>query len=149
MRGPQVIKSEDTFLLGYVLFDKKPGYAEVDVVEACRYYLASKRANGDLVLDTGVSYTFAGSYENQLRAQKKLNVLLPLALATIFLILYFQFGNAATALMVFSGVAVAWGRWLCHAVALRAGMVFEFLRFRHTDARPFPRPSAELERGGG
>ena len=108
VRGPQVIKSEDTFLLGYVLFDKKPGYAEVDVVEACRDYLASKRANGDLVLDTGVSYTFAGSYENQLRAQKKLNVLLPLALAIIFLILYFQFGNAATALMVFSGVAVAW-----------------------------------------
>ncbi|MXW79460.1 MAG: efflux RND transporter permease subunit [Gemmatimonadetes bacterium] len=108
VRGPQVIKSEDTFLLGYVLFDKKPGYAEVDVVEACRYYLASKRANGDLVLETGVSYTFAGSYENQLRAQKKLNVLLPLALAIIFLILYFQFGNAATALMVFSGVAVAW-----------------------------------------
>ena len=32
VRGPQVIKSEDTFLLGYVLFDKKPGYAEVDVV---------------------------------------------------------------------------------------------------------------------
>ena len=108
VRGPQVIKSEDTFLLGYVLFDKKPGYAEVDVVEACREHLASKRANGDLVLDTGVSYTFAGSYENQLRAQKKLNVLLPLALAIIFLILYFQFGNAATALMVFSGVAVAW-----------------------------------------
>lgn len=108
VRGPQVIKSEDTFLLGYVLFDKKPGYAEVDVVEACRAHLASKRASGDLVLETGVSYTFAGSYENQLRAQKKLNVLLPLALATIFLILYFQFGNAATALMVFSGVAVAW-----------------------------------------
>ena len=48
VRGPQVIKSEDTFLLGYVLFDKKPGYAEVDVVEACREYLASKRASGDL-----------------------------------------------------------------------------------------------------
>ena len=60
VRGPQVIKSEDTFLLGYVLFDKKPGYAEVDVVEACRDYLANKRASGDLVLETGVSYTFAG-----------------------------------------------------------------------------------------
>ena len=34
--GPQVIKSEDTFLVGYVLFDKKPGYAETDVVEAAR-----------------------------------------------------------------------------------------------------------------
>ena len=31
--GPQVIKSEDTFLVGYVVFDKRPGTAEVDVVE--------------------------------------------------------------------------------------------------------------------
>ncbi|MHC4424088.1 MAG: efflux RND transporter permease subunit, partial [Planctomycetota bacterium] len=33
VRGPQAIKSEDTFLIGYVLFDMKPGYAEVDVVQ--------------------------------------------------------------------------------------------------------------------
>ena len=148
VRGPQVIKSEDTFLLGYVLFDKKPGYAEVDVVEACREYLESKRASGDLVLDTGVSYTFAGSYENQLRAQKKLNVLLPLALATIFLILYFQFGNAATALMVFSGVAVAWAGGFAMLWLYGQEWFLDFLRLRHTDARPLSRPSAELERGG-
>ena len=33
VRGPQVIKSEDTFLTGYVTFGSKPGFAEVDVVE--------------------------------------------------------------------------------------------------------------------
>jgi len=108
VRGPQVIKSEDTFLVGYVLFDKKPGYAEVDVIEQCRDYLEAKRASGELALETGVSYTFAGNYENQLRAQKKLNVVLPLALLAIFLILYFQFGHVPTTLMVFSGIAVAW-----------------------------------------
>ncbi|MEQ9305041.1 MAG: efflux RND transporter permease subunit, partial [Marinoscillum sp.] len=32
VRGPQAIKSEETFLVGYVLFDKRDGYAEVDVV---------------------------------------------------------------------------------------------------------------------
>ena len=32
-QGPQVIKSEDTFLVGYVLFDKVNGEAEVTVVE--------------------------------------------------------------------------------------------------------------------
>ena len=31
-RGPQMIKSEDTFLVGYVIFDKKPEFAEGDVV---------------------------------------------------------------------------------------------------------------------
>jgi copper/silver efflux system protein len=108
VRGPQVIKSEDTFLIGYVLFDKKPGFAEVDVVEACQAYLAAKLASGELQLPVGVSYSFAGSYENQLRAQKKLAVVLPLALFLIFLILYLQFGRTSTTMLVFSGIFVAW-----------------------------------------
>ncbi len=108
VRGPQVIKSEDTFLVGYVLFDKKPGYAEVDVVEACRDELAARISGGELELPAGVSYVFAGSYENQLRAQERLAVVLPLALLTIFLILYFQFKNVPATLLVFSGILVAW-----------------------------------------
>ncbi len=39
VRGPQVIKSEDTFLVGYVTFGRRPGYAEVDVVEMRAAYL--------------------------------------------------------------------------------------------------------------
>jgi Cu(I)/Ag(I) efflux system membrane protein CusA/SilA len=108
VRGPQVIKSEDTFLTGYVLFDKKPNEAEVNVVEQCQRYLRSKIASGQLTLPPGVSYTFAGSYENQIRAQKKLAVVLPLALFLIFLILYFQFKSIPTTLLVFSGIFVAW-----------------------------------------
>ena len=46
VRGPMVIKSEDTFLLGYVIFDKKPGRAEVDVVHDAQRYLQSKIADG-------------------------------------------------------------------------------------------------------
>ena len=108
VRGPQVIKSEDTFLIGYVLFDKQPGYAEVDVVEDCSRYLQKKINSGEFILPPGVSYTFAGSYENQLRAQKTLSVVLPLALFIIFMILYFQFKSIPTTLLVFSGIVVAW-----------------------------------------
>jgi len=108
VRGPQVIKSEDTFLVSYVLFDKKPGYAEVDVVEECQRFLEQKRQSGELVLPPGVSYAFAGNYENQLRAQKTLSVVLPVALFSIFLILYFQFHSVVTTLLVFSGVLVGW-----------------------------------------
>jgi len=108
VRGPQVIKSEDTFLTGYVLFDMRPGHAEVDVVEECQRYLQDKIDAGELVLPPGVSYTFAGSYENQIRAQKKLAVVLPLALFLIFLILYFQFKSISTTMLVFSGIFVAW-----------------------------------------
>ncbi len=107
-RGPQVIKSEDTFLVGYVLFDKKEGWAEVDVVEQAQAYLKGKMASGEFELPSGVSYTFAGSYENQVRSEKKLRVVLPLALFVIFLILYFQFKSVLTTLLVFSGILVAW-----------------------------------------
>ncbi len=108
VRGPQVIKSEDTFLIGYVLFDMKPGHAEVDVVEDCDRYLQQKIDSGEFILPPGVSYTFAGNYENQLRAQKTLSVVLPLALFIIFMILYFQFKSIPTTFLVFSGILVAW-----------------------------------------
>ena len=108
VRGPQVIKSEDTFLTGYVLFDMKPGQAEVDVVEECQQYLQAKLDSGEFSLPPGVSYTFAGSYENQIRAQKKLAIVLPLALFMIFMILYFQFKSIPTTILVFSGIFVAW-----------------------------------------
>jgi Cu(I)/Ag(I) efflux system membrane protein CusA/SilA len=108
VRGPMVIKSEETFLTGYVIFDKKPGYAEVDVVEQAQAYLKDKTAAGELHIPAGVSYAFAGSYENQVRSEKKLLVVLPLSLVLIFLILYFQFKRVPTTLLVFAGIFVAW-----------------------------------------
>jgi Cu(I)/Ag(I) efflux system membrane protein CusA/SilA len=38
-QGPQAIKSEDTFLIGYVIFDRMDGVAEVDAVENAQNYL--------------------------------------------------------------------------------------------------------------
>ncbi len=108
VRGPQAIKSEDTFLVGYVTFGKRDGHAEVDVVEECQRYLRDMIDAGQLVIPPGVTYRFAGSYENQVRAQQKLSVILPLALLAIFTILYLQFKSASTTLIVFSGIAVAW-----------------------------------------
>ncbi|MBA3052407.1 efflux RND transporter permease subunit [bacterium] len=106
-RGPQVIKSEDTFLVGYVLFDKIPDVAEVNVVNAAQNYLQSSIDSGELVLPPGTSYKFAGSYENQVRSEKKLALVLPLSLFIIFLILYFQFKRVTTTFLVFSSIIVA------------------------------------------
>jgi Cu(I)/Ag(I) efflux system membrane protein CusA/SilA len=108
IRGPQVIKSEDTFLIGYIVFDMHDGYAEVDVVEQCQAYLQSKIDSGEFTLPRGVSYSFAGTYENQVRAAKTLALILPIALFAIFLLIYFQFKSVSTTLIVFSGIIVAW-----------------------------------------
>ncbi|MFD2540868.1 efflux RND transporter permease subunit [uncultured Olleya sp.] len=106
-QGPQVIKSEDTFLVGYVLFDKMDGFAEVSVVENAQVLIQEKIDSGELIVPKGINYAFTGTYENQLRAEKTLSVVVPLALAIIFLILYFQFRSVGTSLMVFTGIAVA------------------------------------------
>ncbi|NJB86090.1 Cu(I)/Ag(I) efflux system membrane protein CusA/SilA [Lewinella marina] len=106
-QGPQMIKSEDGFLVGYVLFDKEDGYAEVEVVNNAQEYLESLARTGELDVPPGVSYRFAGNYEQQVRADARLMLVLPIALSLIFLILYFQFKSVSTTLMVFSGVFVA------------------------------------------
>ena len=108
-RGPQMIKSEDTFLVSYVLFDKQPGQAEVSVVHDAQRYIRHKIDTGELVVPAGVSYEFAGSYKNQVRAAKRLSLVLPLSLAVIFLLIYFQFRKVGVTLMIFTGVFVAWG----------------------------------------
>ncbi len=108
VRGPQVIKSEDTFLIGLVTFGKQAEVAEVSVIESAESYLKQKIESGDLVPPPGVSYAFAGDYENQQRAARTLAFVLPVSLFFIFMILYFQFRSAGTTLFVFGGIAVAW-----------------------------------------
>jgi len=106
-QGPQAIKSEDGFLTGYVLFDKLEGYSEVDVVNTAQNYLQDKIDAGLLKVPNGISYKFAGNYEQQVRANERLSIVVPIALILIFLILYFHFKSIITSLMVFSGVFIA------------------------------------------
>ena len=107
VRGPQMIKSEDTFLVGYVLFDKRAGFAEVNVVNDAQNYIQEKIDNGELKVPAGVSYKFSGNYENQVRAVKRLAILIPICLVIIFLLLYFQFKTIIASTIHFSGVFVA------------------------------------------
>jgi len=113
VRGPQVIKSEDTFLTSYVLFDRRPDVPEVEAVEAAQRIVVDKIASGELRVPDGVSYAFAGSYENQVRGEKRLMVLVPLALALVFILLYLQFHRTVVTLIIYSGAAVAVAGGLC------------------------------------
>jgi Cu(I)/Ag(I) efflux system membrane protein CusA/SilA len=106
-RGAQMIQSENTFLTGYVIFDKQAGRAEVDVVREADRFLKAKLAAGEITLPNGVSYTFAGNYEQQQRAASRLLLLIPLCLLAILMVLYFQFRTVAASLIHFSGVFVA------------------------------------------
>ena len=106
-RGAQMIRSENTFLNGYVIFDKNEGKAEVDVVEEATKVLQQKLNSGTLVLPAGVSYKFAGNYEHQMRATKRLMIVIPISLLLILLLLFFQFRTVTASFIHFSGVFVA------------------------------------------
>ncbi|MGC6478839.1 MAG: efflux RND transporter permease subunit [Flavobacteriaceae bacterium] len=106
-KGPQAIKSEDTFLVGYVLFDKQAGFSEVEVVEAAQSYLGKRIDSQALKVPERVNFKFSGNYENQVRAEKRLALVIPLVLIIVFIILYFQFKSVLTSLMVFSGIVIA------------------------------------------
>ena len=106
-KGAQMIRSENTFLNGYVIFDKNEGKAEVDVVEEASKFLQGKMSSGSLVLPAGVSYKFAGNYEHQMRATKRLAIVIPISLLLILFLLYFQFRTVTASFIHFSGVFVA------------------------------------------
>lgn len=106
-RGAQMIRSENTFLVGFVIFDKQEGKAEVDVVEEASKILKGKIDSGEIMVPPGVTYKFAGNYENQLRATKRLAIVVPISLIMILLLLYFQFRTITASFIHFSGVFVA------------------------------------------
>ncbi len=106
-RGPGMIRGEDTFLVAYITFDKEEGHADLSVIQQAIEMIQQRIEGGELVVPEGVTFHFSGEYENQLRAERRLMLVIPLSMIVIFLILYFQFRSVATSLMIFSAIALA------------------------------------------
>lgn len=107
VRGPQFIRSEDTFLTTAVVFDRQPSVSEVEAVKQASAHLSDRIAQGVLQVPEGVHFRFAGVYENQVRSMQRLRLLVPLALALITALLVLQFRRLETVAIIASGVLVA------------------------------------------
>lgn len=108
VRGPQMIKSEDTFLTSYVIFDKKSQVSEMEAVSHAQKTIRNSIELGKISVPPGVSFEFTGNYENLMRSEQTLKVVLPLALILIFMVLYLQFNSILLTSLVFSGILIAW-----------------------------------------
>ncbi|MDP4278408.1 MAG: efflux RND transporter permease subunit, partial [Bacteroidota bacterium] len=106
-KGAQMIRTENTFPVGYVTFDKVEHKAEVDVVNEASAMLQKKIDSGEIKLPVGVTYQFAGNYEQQIRSTHRLAIVIPISLLLILLLLYFQFKSVTASFIHFSGVFVA------------------------------------------
>ena len=74
----------------------------VSFVEEAKQTVAAK-----LPLPTGYRLAWGGQFENQQRAAAKLALVVPLALAAIFLLLYLTFGQFRQATLVFANIPFA------------------------------------------
>jgi cobalt-zinc-cadmium resistance protein CzcA len=68
---------------------------------------AERRIAAEVKLPPGYWTTWGGQFENLIAARQRLMVVVPLALALIFLLLFTSFGSIKHALIVFTGVPLA------------------------------------------
>lgn len=100
--GPPMITSENAMLRGTLLFNVR-GRDLGSTVDAARERLQSAVQS----LPKGYYLEWSGQYENQVRAEKRLMIILPVVLVIIALILYFTFHTYREVLIVLSSIPVA------------------------------------------
>lgn len=116
--GPQELKSENGLLVGYVTMNTRDR-DEVSVVEDAERLLQAEKRRSDeliaqgrheeatLVIPPGYYWRWSGQFENQQRATRRLSIVVPLVLLTMFVLIYIGLGHWWMALIVFFGIIVS------------------------------------------
>jgi Cu(I)/Ag(I) efflux system membrane protein CusA/SilA len=123
--GPPMIKTENARLNGWTFVDIR-GVDLGSYLESAQARVAER-----VKLPAGYSISWAGQYEYMLRVEKKLKLLVPLALVIIFILLYLTFNNMISALIVMLSLPFAlaggvWYLWLLEfnvSVAVMVGFI--------------------------
>jgi Cu(I)/Ag(I) efflux system membrane protein CusA/SilA len=100
--GPPMINSENAMLRGTLLFNVR-GRDMGSTVSEAKERLEKAITN----LPKGYYLTWSGQYENQVRAQNRLMVIIPIVLLIIVAVLYFTFNSMREVLIVLSSIPVA------------------------------------------
>jgi Cu(I)/Ag(I) efflux system membrane protein CusA/SilA len=123
--GPMVVRTEGAMPTAWVFVD----VAGRDIGGYVRD--AQKMVNQMVVLPPGYSIVWSGQYEYMQRATERMKLVIPAALAIIFLLLYFNFKSVGEVLIVmlslpFALVGGIWFIWLLGynwSVAVVIGMI--------------------------
>jgi copper/silver efflux system protein len=126
--GPTMISSENGLLRGLVLLNVRGRDVGSFIEEAKRAVAARVK------LPTGYYVEWSGQYENQIRAKRRLQIVIPLALAVTFLLLYFTYHSVKEAAHVLlavpfaltGGVVLVWLLGYNFSVAVWVGFIALF-----------------------
>ena len=127
-RGPAMIRDEDAALTGYVYIDLNTSDYGSFVAKADRLL----RTN--LHLASGYTYNWSGEYEFEVRAKKRLTLILPIVFFVIFVLLYMVFHSALeAAVLIFptfyaltGGLLLQWFLGYNFSVAVWVGYIALF-----------------------
>ncbi len=108
--GPAMINSENGLLRAYVLMNVR-GRDMVGFVEE-----ASKAVKEKVKVPEGYFLQWSGQFENQVRAKKKLIVLVPISLLINFMLIYMNFRSIIKSAFIFTAIPVtlSGGIWLLY-----------------------------------
>jgi len=107
--GPAMISSENALLRAYVLMNVR-GRDPMSFVEEASKVVAQK-----VMIPHGYFIQWSGQFENQVRARKKLQILVPLSMFVGFILIFMAFKSfPQTMFILFAGIptAIAGGIWL-------------------------------------
>ncbi|MCC6759998.1 MAG: CusA/CzcA family heavy metal efflux RND transporter [Chitinophagaceae bacterium] len=99
--GPAQISREDGKRRIVVGFNVKGRDVQSVVTEI------QKKLNAEKLLPTAYYYTYGGTFENLQEASARLRIAVPVALALIFLLLYFAFGSIKEALLIYTAIPMS------------------------------------------
>jgi Cu(I)/Ag(I) efflux system membrane protein CusA/SilA len=127
-RGPSMIRDEDGALTGYVYLNLKTNNYG-GFVDRAQNLLQQK-----LRLPPGYTWRWAGEYEFEMRAKRRLEVILPVVFGAIFLLLYLVFRSAVeAAVLIFptlyamsGGLLLQWALGYNFSVAVWVGYIALF-----------------------
>lgn len=100
--GPPMINSENAMLRGTVLFNVR-GRDMGSVVKEAKTKIEKEFQK----FPEGYFIQWSGQYENQVRAQNRLMIIIPIVLIIMMIVLYTTFRSFREVLIVFSGIPIA------------------------------------------
>lgn len=124
-RGPPVIKSENSRPNAWV-------YVDIKTSDIGGYVANAKQVvESQVKIPAGYNLVWSGQFEYMERAEKRLQIVLPLTLLIIFLLLYFNFRNVTEPLVVMLSIpfGLIGGFWLIYyldfnmSVAVAVGFI--------------------------
>jgi Cu(I)/Ag(I) efflux system membrane protein CusA/SilA len=105
--GSGMISSEDARLVAHIAFAPSGMAGDLETVEAVESQLRQSQTDGTLALPAGYALLPVGSFENQIEANRRLMVIIPIVILLDLLIIYLNFRNLPLTLIIFSQIPIA------------------------------------------